>query len=72
VDKDLDTNAVAFPRLRRAAGRQITASIRIAADDSRYWAAFAGLMETPFQHAALVWGVVPLYFGRRLNAAFIN
>ncbi len=32
-----------------------------------YWSAFAGLIETPFAHVALVWGIVPLYFGLLLN-----
>src|SRR5262245_36730734 len=31
------------------------------------WAAFVGLVETPFQHLELVWGIVPLYFGLLLN-----
>src|SRR6266496_823496 len=32
-----------------------------------YWAAFAELIRTPFQHLELVWGIVPLYFGLLLN-----
>jgi hypothetical protein len=32
-----------------------------------YWTLFAELIETPFAHAALVWGIVPLYFGLLLN-----
>jgi hypothetical protein len=28
-----------------------------------YWTGFAQLIETPFEHIALVWGIVPLYFG---------
>lgn len=28
-----------------------------------YWATFLQLLLTPFQHLALVWGIVPLYFG---------
>ena len=32
-----------------------------------YWNTFAGLITTPFEHAALVWGIVPLYFGLLLN-----
>ena len=32
-----------------------------------YWATFAGLVATPFEHAALIWGIVPLYFGLLLN-----
>lgn len=28
-----------------------------------YWATFAELVSTPFEHASLVWGIVPLYFG---------
>lgn len=32
-----------------------------------YWTTFAGLVATPFEHAALIWGIVPLYFGLLLN-----
>jgi hypothetical protein len=32
-----------------------------------YWAAFVQLVETPFQHLPLIWGIVPLYFGLALN-----
>jgi len=32
-----------------------------------YWATFAGLVAAPFEHAALIWGIVPLYFGLLLN-----
>ena len=32
-----------------------------------YWATFKELIETPFEHAALIWGIVPLYFGLLLN-----
>ena len=32
-----------------------------------YWAIFVELIQTPFQHLALVWGIVPLYFGLLLN-----
>lgn len=28
-----------------------------------YWAIFVELLATPFRHVALVWGIVPLYFG---------
>jgi len=28
---------------------------------------FTELIATPFEHAALIWGVVPLYFGLLLN-----
>jgi hypothetical protein len=31
------------------------------------WATFVGLIQKPFQHTALVWGIVPLYFGLLLN-----
>ena len=31
------------------------------------WATFAELIATPFGHAQLVWGIVPLYFGLLLN-----
>jgi len=34
---------------------------------SHYWNTFAGLISTPFEHAALIWGIVPLYFGLLLN-----
>jgi hypothetical protein len=32
-----------------------------------YWAAFVELVQTPFQHLPLIWGIVPLYFGLVLN-----
>ena len=32
-----------------------------------YWAAFIELIQTPFQHMPLIWGIVPLYFGLVLN-----
>lgn len=32
-----------------------------------YWHVFWELIETPFMHAALIWGIVPLYFGLLLN-----
>ena len=32
-----------------------------------YWIAFLELIETPFQHVPLIWGIVPLYFGLLLN-----
>jgi hypothetical protein len=32
-----------------------------------YWATFVELIATPFEHAALIWGIVPLYFGLLLN-----
>ena len=32
-----------------------------------YWSNFAELIVTPFEHVALVWGIVPLYFGWLLN-----
>jgi hypothetical protein len=34
---------------------------------SHYWNTFAELIATPFEHAALIWGIVPLYFGLLLN-----
>ncbi len=34
---------------------------------SHYWPTFWELIRTPFQHEALVWGIVPLYFGWLLN-----
>jgi hypothetical protein len=32
-----------------------------------YWAIFSRLIATPFEHIALIWGIVPLYFGLLLN-----
>jgi hypothetical protein len=32
-----------------------------------YWTTFSRLIETPFEHMALIWGIVPLYFGLLLN-----
>src|SRR5882672_7406409 len=32
-----------------------------------YWTTFVELICTPFQHVALVWGIVPLYFALLLN-----
>ena len=32
-----------------------------------YWAEFIELIQTPFLHLELVWGIVPLYFGLALN-----
>jgi hypothetical protein len=32
-----------------------------------YWFTFWELLHTPFKHADLVWGIVPLYFGWLLN-----
>ena len=32
-----------------------------------YWSTFVELICTPFQHVALVWGIVPLYFALLLN-----
>jgi hypothetical protein len=34
---------------------------------SHYWSAFTELIVVPFKHVALVWGIVPLYFGLLLN-----
>lgn len=34
---------------------------------TQYWATFVELIQTPFQHLELVWGIVPLYFGLLLN-----
>src|SRR5476649_1756027 len=34
---------------------------------SHYWSTFSELISTPFAHIALVWGIVPLYFGLLLN-----
>src|ERR1041384_7414178 len=31
------------------------------------WSTFEELIRTPFLHAALIWGIVPLYFGLLLN-----
>src|SRR5207249_3147140 len=32
-----------------------------------YWTTFLELISTPFEHLALVWGIVPLYFALLLN-----
>jgi hypothetical protein len=32
-----------------------------------YWGTFVDLILTPFRHADLIWGVVPLYFGWLLS-----
>jgi hypothetical protein len=32
-----------------------------------YWVEFITLLATPFEHSALVWGIVPLYFGWLFN-----
>src|SRR5258706_1079186 len=32
-----------------------------------YWNTFAELVSTPFEHATLIWGIVPLYFALLLN-----
>jgi hypothetical protein len=32
-----------------------------------YWATFVELIRTPFEHAQLIWGIVPLYFALALN-----
>jgi hypothetical protein len=32
-----------------------------------YWSTFAELIATPFKHTALIWGIVPIYFGLLLN-----
>jgi hypothetical protein len=32
-----------------------------------YWTEFELLIKTPFAHVALIWGIVPLYFGWLLN-----
>jgi hypothetical protein len=34
---------------------------------NHYWVAFTELIRTPFAHVALIWGIVPLYFGLLLN-----
>lgn len=33
----------------------------------QYWVAFVQLIRTPFEHASLIWGIVPLYFALLLN-----
>lgn len=35
--------------------------------ESHYFATFAELIRTPFEHLSLVWGIVPLYFGLLLS-----
>ena len=32
-----------------------------------YWTAYVELVQTPFRHVELIWGIVPLYFGLLLN-----
>ena len=32
-----------------------------------YWATFVELIETPFRHIEMIWGIVPLYFALFLN-----
>ena len=39
---------------------------------SHYWSVFTELIATPFEHASLVWGIVPLYFGLLLNELTSN
>ena len=34
---------------------------------AHYWHIFVVILQTPFQHAELIWGIVPLYFGWLLN-----
>jgi hypothetical protein len=34
---------------------------------AHYWTTFLELLRCPFQHVALVWGIVPLYFALLLN-----
>jgi hypothetical protein len=33
----------------------------------QYWSQFVTLLATPFEHIALIWGIVPLYFGWIFN-----
>jgi hypothetical protein len=32
-----------------------------------FWTTYVQLIQTPFQHLELIWGIVPLYFGLLLN-----
>ncbi len=34
---------------------------------SSYWSTFVELIRMPFEHVALIWGIVPLYFALLLN-----
>jgi hypothetical protein len=34
---------------------------------TNYWTIFVELLRSPFQHAPLIWGIVPLYFALLLN-----
>src|SRR5438094_8386128 len=34
---------------------------------TNYWTTFVELIQTPFQHLSLIWGIVPLYFALLLN-----
>jgi hypothetical protein len=33
----------------------------------QYWATFVELIQTPFRHSWMIWGIVPLYFALALN-----
>ncbi len=37
-----------------------------------YWTTFGELIATPFEHVALIWGIVPLYFGLLLNELTVD
>jgi hypothetical protein len=45
-----------------AAGKLLKEGVR-----HEYWPVFIQIIVTPFRHAELVWGIVPLYFGWLLN-----
>ena len=34
---------------------------------NHYWSTFTELIVAPFENGALIWGIVPLYFGLLLN-----
>src|SRR6266498_621728 len=34
---------------------------------TNYWSTFIELIRMPFEHVALIWGIVPLYFALLLN-----
>lgn len=51
------------------AGRRDAASLPLCAGQmiTGCWTTFVELVQTPFRHVELIWGIVPLYFGLLLN-----
>jgi hypothetical protein len=54
----------AAPAIAIAPEHQVATSRRV---NHEYWATFAELIRTPFQHVEMIWGIVPLYFALLLN-----